>query len=259
AGGERVPRRRPTHRARLRSHQRCFRCAYPAPHRRSRRAPAGDAGGDRSGAPCRLSELAKRNEILLLRSVSALAFSLLLFPVASAHAASETLCTVVADADNGRMIRREGTCDTSVTAASTFKIAISLMGFDSGFLKDERTPELPFREGYADWNPAWRTTTDPKAWMGKSVVWYSQEITRALGEERFERYVREFQYGNQDVSGGPGAPDGLTSAWLSSSLKISPLGQLEFLEKFVRRELPVSTHAYEMTARLTDLGVQAGG
>jgi beta-lactamase class D len=44
--------------------------------------------------------------------------------------------------------------------------------------------------------------------------------------------------------------DGLTQAWLSSSLRISPLEQAAFLEKVATRQLPVSPRAYEMTGRL---------
>jgi beta-lactamase class D len=170
-----------------------------------------------------------------------------------------TLCTAVADAATGQMLKQEGVCDTRATAASTFKIAISLMGFDAEVLQDAHTPALSFVEGYPDWNPVWRSTTDPAKWMQDSVVWYSQQVTTALGEERFRRYVRAFQYGNEDVSGDPGKDNGLTHAWLSSSLEISPLEQLAFLRKIVRRELPVSAHAYAMTRTLTDIGLQPSG
>jgi beta-lactamase class D len=88
------------------------------------------------------------------------------------------------------------------------------MGYDAGFLVDEHTPALPFRDGYLDWNPSWRATTDPAGWMTNSVVWYSQQVTRHLGEARFQRYVSEFRYGNEDVSGNPGKQDGLTLAWI---------------------------------------------
>ena len=59
-------------------------------------------------------------------------------------------------AATGKILKQEGTCDKRVTAASTFKIAISLMGYDAGFQVDEHTPALPFRDGYLDWNPSWR-------------------------------------------------------------------------------------------------------
>ena len=176
-----------------------------------------------------------------------------------ARAEAMTICTAVADAATGEMLRQEGACDTRATPASTFKIAISLMGFDAGFLKDVHTPALPFEEGYVAWNPAWRSTTDPTKWMKDSVVWYSQQITTALGKERFGLYVREFRFGNEDVSGNPGKDDGLTNAWLSSSLAISPREQLAFLRKIVARELPVSSHAFEMTSTLVDIGALPSG
>lgn len=160
-------------------------------------------------------------------------------------------CTVLADATTGRILKEEGPCRTRVTPASTFKIAISLMGYDSGFLKDEHTPLLPFRPGYPDWLPAWRMATDPTTWIKNSVVWYSQQVTQSLGPARFQHYVTAFHYGNQDVSGDPGQKNGLTHAWLSSSLQISPLEQVAFLEKLAAHELPVSAHAVDMTERIT--------
>ncbi len=168
-------------------------------------------------------------------------------------------CSAFADAATGKILRQEGVCDQRITPASTFKVAISLMGYDDGFLKDESSPALPFRQGYPDWIAEWKQTTNPAGWMKHSVVWYSQQTTLALGEEKFGRYVRAFGYGNADVSGTPGKHDGLTTAWLSSSLKISPLEQLSFLQKIVRRELPVSANAYEMTRRITAMPALANG
>jgi beta-lactamase class D/beta-lactamase class D OXA-42 len=181
----------------------------------------------------------------------------LFLSAAGAHAG--ILCTAMADA-TGKVLKKQGDgCDRRVTAASTFKIAISLMGYDSGFLKDEHAPKLPFKQGYPDWIKSWRADTDPASWIKNSVVWYSQQVTQSLGEDRFKHYVTAFGYGNQDVSGDPGKKDGLTRSWLSSSLKISPLEQLSFLEKLVNRQLPVGAHAYDMTARITSLGTLPNG
>jgi len=114
------------------------------------------------------------------------------------HAAE--VCTAIADAATGKVLMQRGDCERQVTPASTFKIPLSLMGYDAGFLKDEQAPELPFRPGYVDWRPSWRTATGPAGWMRESVVWYSQQITQALGKARFAAYTKRFGYGNQDVS-----------------------------------------------------------
>ena len=165
----------------------------------------------------------------------------------AASASPDNVCTVLADASNGAILKQDGECDRRVPPASTFKIPIALMGYDAGFLKDENDPKLPFKEGYPDWIKSWRTDTDPAAWMKNSVVWYSQQVTQALGKEKFESYVAAFGYGNADVSGDKGKDNGLTRSWLSSSLRISPLEQVGFLTRLVGRKLPVSAHAYEMT------------
>lgn len=176
--------------------------------------------------------------------------------LSSAHSAE--LCTAIADAGTGKVLMQRGDCGHRVTPASTFKIAISLMGFDAGFLKDEHTPKILFREGYLDWRDNWKEATDPAKWMRDSVVWYSQQVTTALGKERFAHYTSKFAYGNADVS-GDAEHDGLTMSWISSSLKISPLEQLAFLRKVVNRQLGVSQHAYEMTTALTRFGQLPGG
>jgi len=170
--------------------------------------------------------------------------------VPSAHA--RTVCTAIADADSGKTLLQEGDCGTRVTPASTFKIAISLMGFDSGFLKDAHDPVLPFRKGYADWGGAeWKKPTDPARWIHYSVVWFSQQVTQHLGAARFQKYADAFYYGNRDLSGDPGKDNGLMRSWIGSSLKIAPLEQLRFLEKLTTRKLPVSSHAIDMTEEIT--------
>jgi len=177
---------------------------------------------------------------------------------AATQAAGAT-CTAMADAHSGTLLKQQGVCEQRVTPASTFKIALSLMGYDSGFLTDEHLPALPFHAGYVDYMPSWKATTDPTTWISNSVVWYSQQLTEWLGEERFRHYVEAFRYGNADLSGDPVRHDGLTHAWLSSSLRISPLEQLQFLHRIITRQLPVSERAYEMTSRITAVGKLANG
>lgn len=176
-------------------------------------------------------------------------------PTAQAH----TVCTLLADGASERILLQEGTCGDRVTPASTFKLAISLMGYDAGFLRDETHPALPYQKSYPAPIAAWRMTIDPSSWMTNSVVWYSQQITRHLGAAKFRHYVDAFAYGNRDVSGDPGRHNGLTKAWLSSSLAISPLEQIAFLRAIVTRRLPVSAHAYAMTDRITRIETLPSG
>lgn len=178
----------------------------------------------------------------------------------STAASARTICTIVADAAEHGTALRSGECAERFTPASTFKIAISLMGFDAGILQDEHTPSWPYQPGYPDWGgDAWRQPTDASRWIQYSVVWFSQRVAQQLGENRFQRYAHDFRYGNQDVSGEPGKRNGLQGAWINSSLRISPQEQIAFLRRLVNRQLPVSAHAYDMTSKVTLIATAPDG
>jgi beta-lactamase class D len=194
--------------------------------------------------------LARRTHLFsaLFLSLSVTAgFSALATPVA---AAEPVRCTVVLDARTGKALHRSGTCDVGFYPQSTFKLPIAMMGYDAGILTDEHNPRWEYQ---AKFNRSEREqkATDPTIWEQDSIVWYSQEITRKLGKKAFADYVRSFDYGNRDVSGGPGGTDGLTESWLSSSLKISPDEQVAFLKRFLDGKLPISDKAVEMTRNIT--------
>lgn len=155
--------------------------------------------------------------------------------------------------ENGKIIKQTGqndVCKKRHTPCSTFKIAISLMGYDQGFLVDETHPELPFKPEYVHYSEMWKQPHNPTSWMKYSVVWYSQIITQKIGEKKFTSYIKKFDYGNQNVSGDLGKNNGLTESWLGSSLQISPKEQVQFLQKLLDDKLPVSSKSHEMTRNI---------
>ena len=164
--------------------------------------------------------------------------------------------------ENGRIVKQIGDITQRYSPYSTFKIPIALMGFDFGFLQSASKPLIEFtddtKEKMDDITKIptllfWGRAHTPATWMQFSVVWYSQEITKNIGFKRFNDYVQKFEYGNLDVSGNPGKSDGLSQAWLNSSLKISVAEQVNFIEKLVQRTLPVSRQAQEKTIELIKL------
>jgi beta-lactamase class D len=152
--------------------------------------------------------------------------------------------------ENGKVLQSEGDCDTSYSPCSSFKITLALMGYDAGILKDEMNPEWPFKKGYDDFRDTWKQDQTPKSWMKESCVWYSQVLTTKLGIKKFQDYVTKFGYGNKDLAGDKGKNNGLTNAWLSSSLEISSLEQVAFLEKMLAGTLPIKPYAIEMTKNI---------
>lgn len=148
----------------------------------------------------------------------------------------------------------EGNCDTAQSPASTFKVALSLMGFDSGVLQSASAPKMPFKKGYSSYRPEWAGATDPQNWMKHSVVWYSQELAKMLGEDVIGSYLAKFQYGNLNMSGHKGA-----DFWIGSTLKITPAQQSGFIRKLMLGDLPVGSNAMAQTRTIMDLGKQANG
>jgi beta-lactamase class D len=199
---------------------------------------------------------AKGDTMKLGAAILAFAATGLLASVAQA----KTICTVVADAKTGKTIVQQGDCAGRVTPASTFKVALSVIGYDAGFLKDEHNPTLPFHKGDVDWGgDNWKQPTDAVRWLKYSVVWFSQRITHTLGEKALHDYATKLNYGNADFSGDAGKNNGLDRAWIASSLKISPLEQIAFLRKLVNRDLPVSAHAMDMTLKVVETMPDQGG
>ncbi len=186
--------------------------------------------------------------------------ALILAASAPRLAQSATLCTIVMDATTGRVLLEQGDCRARVTPASTFKIPLAVMGFDSGVLTDAHAPVLSYKAGDPDWGgEAWRQPTDPTRWLKYSVVWYSQRITHALGEARVTAYARKLGFGNADISGDPGRANGLDRAWIASSLQVSPYEQVVFLRRLVNHELPVSAQAIAKAEDVVEVSPAAAG
>src|SRR5262249_20068415 len=108
-----------------------------------------------------------------------------------------------------------------------------------------------YKEEYLAWNESfpekWAASHTPVSWMKNSCVWYSQQLAQKLGLKTLTDYVIAFGYGNLNLSGDMGKANGLTHAWIGSSLRTSPVAQVHFISQLVKHELPVSIRAHELT------------
>ncbi len=80
----------------------------------------------------------------------------------------------------------------------------------------------------------WNRDQNLRSSMRNSVVWVYQEFARALGEDREREYLERIAYGNADPGGG------IDRFWLDGHLVVSPIEQLEFLQRLYRNDLPFS-------------------
>lgn len=161
-------------------------------------------------------------------------------------------CFLVTDGASGETVFQLGSrFDERMSPCSTFKILLSLMGYDAGILKDENTPIWEFQEGYDDFLEAWKEAQCPQSWMKNSCVWYSKLISCHLGLHKMQSYLAAFNYGNQNISVGIVAPGKDEPAWFHSSpLKISLREQVGFIRKMLQNELPVTNYAIDMTKKI---------
>jgi beta-lactamase class D len=180
------------------------------------------------------------------------AFSVLFFTCALVFSAEENFLLI--DSATDQIVLQLGpNVHERVSPASTFKIALGLMGYDSGILKDERTPVWDFQEGYVSHRESWKAPQTPFSWMKNSCVWYSQILAGELGMDTIKMYLKSLEYGNQDMSGG------LTEAWLGSSLKISPEEQVKLIQRMLQGKLPIKPSSIQLTKALLFLEELEGG
>ena len=172
------------------------------------------------------------------------------------------LCTVVADVADGRIVFQDGTqdaCAARYTPASTFKLAIALMGYDAGILQDAHAPVWDYQPSYPDWGgDDWRKPVDPTHWIKYSVFWYSQQIGEKLAWRACSNTRPRLATATR-MCRATRKNNGTQGAWHVSSLRVSPLEQLDFLRRLARRQLPVKPQAYDMAEILFDAGVDADG
>lgn len=108
-----------------------------------------------------------------------------------------------------------------VAPDSTYKIYDALFGLEEGVI----TPE----DSFIAWNgesypfEAWNADQTLQSAMSSSVNWYFQSVDEQLGTTSVYDYIKEIGYGNKNMSGD------FSTYWMESSLKISPIEQVELL------------------------------
>jgi len=128
-----------------------------------------------------------------------------------------------------------------MTPWSTFKIANSLIALDLGVVKDleqSLTFDLTKYPIQSWWLKRWyeKPLCLSEAFKYSAVPIY-QEIASEISNQKMQKYLDKFNYGNRNISSG------IDAFWLNGSLKISAKEQVSFLQKFNEKQLPVSRRA----------------
>ncbi|MDR1877499.1 MAG: class D beta-lactamase [Flavobacteriaceae bacterium] len=126
--------------------------------------------------------------------------------------------------------------------ASTFKICSSLIGLETGVIKDENFVIL--WDGVTRQNLNWNNDHDLKTAFKNSTVWYYQELARRVGGQQMKYWLDKANYGNADTLGG------IDKFWLTGGLRISPEQQIDFLKRLHNNKLPFSQRSVDITKNI---------
>ncbi|MDP1800222.1 MAG: class D beta-lactamase [Bacteroidota bacterium] len=130
----------------------------------------------------------------------------------------------------------------SFSPASTFKICNSLIGLETGIIKDENFV-IPW-DSVVRQNPKWNTDHDLKTAFKNSTVWYYRELARRVGEKKMKYWLDKSKFGNMDMSGG------VDLFWLRGGLRITPEQQIDFLKRLHDNKLVFSKRSTEIVKRI---------
>ena len=126
-----------------------------------------------------------------------------------------------------------------ISPASTFKIANSIVAIEKGTLKDQY--EIIKWDGKKRFLNAWNQDHNLKTAFRTSCVWCYQKLAKKIGKKHYLKYLAHLNYGNHFVG------QDVTNFWLKEEkLQITPLEQINFLQRIYHKKLPISAKTYDI-------------
>ncbi len=129
-----------------------------------------------------------------------------------------------------------------LTPESTFKVPHALIGLEEQAVEDEY--DVKRWDGTVRSIEEWNKDHTLGSGMRHSVIWYYQDMARDIGPKKMQFHLNQMKYGNRDISGG------IDTFWLDSSLRISALEQIAFMEQLVRETLPFHKQTMKTVKRI---------
>src|SRR5271154_4429501 len=123
--------------------------------------------------------------------------------------------------------------------ASTYKIPNSLIALETGVVGDPDKDVFKW-DGVVRSIEAWNKDHTMRTAIAASAVPVYQEIARRIGQERMQKYVDLFEYGNRNIGGG------IDQFWLTGELRIDPVQQVDFVDRLRRGALPISKRSQDL-------------
>ncbi|MFD2932744.1 class D beta-lactamase [Spirosoma flavum] len=134
------------------------------------------------------------------------------------------------------MAYRYDRCKETFLPASTFKIANTLIGLETGVLQGENSPMKwdGVKRDIVSWN---QDHTLRSAFQVSCVPCY-RELARKIGLKRMKSFVKKADYGHMDIHA-----DNLDMFWLTGKSRISQVEEIDFLRRIYSGDVPFSEHS----------------
>jgi beta-lactamase class D len=138
-------------------------------------------------------------------------------------------------------------CDRGYIPASTFEIANTIIGLETGVVSDADSP-LPW-DGKQYENPDWNRDHTLRSAVQVSCLPCFQSIARKGGEAQMKDWVSRLDYGNRDIGGK------IDFFWLGGALRITPFQQIDFLRRLDGAKLPIQERTLDTVRDVLTLDV----
>lgn len=135
--------------------------------------------------------------------------------------------------------------------ASTYKIPHSIIALETEVVHSDQT--LFLWDGESRALDIWEQDLTFKEAFQKSCVPCYQEVARKVGATRMQTMLEKLDYGNMVFD-----TTNIDEFWLTGSSVISPFEQLDFLNRLMREELPISEKSRATVLNMMELEAMEG-
>lgn len=133
--------------------------------------------------------------------------------------------------------------NTGKLPASTFKIANSIIGLETGVINSDST--IFKWDGEEKWLKAWEQDLVLKDAFKFSCVPCYQDVAREIGAPRMKEYIANFNYGTLDIT-----ETNIDNFWLEGKSRITQFQQIDFLKRFYKNELSITKRTGDIVSAI---------
>lgn len=128
--------------------------------------------------------------------------------------------------------------NTPFRPQSTFKIPHAMIGLETGAIPGPDHVWIWDKEPRS--NPLWEQDLSLKQALNLSCVPCFRSLAREIGADRMRQFMEKMDYGNKDISGP------IDLFWLTGALRITPIGQTQFVHRSLHGELPIKKNHVDL-------------